>query len=459
MTAPLPFAGRPAPGPGQFIPPADLQALRHNPLDALLAVANRYGGVLKYPVGFWNVFLVSHPDAVQHVLKDRQRAYSKATFQYNLLAMLAGRGLLSSDGAFWLRQRRLMQPAFHRERLATMADAMAESAAALAGRWVRLDGTALDVEAEMLHLTLTVVGRALFNVDLHNRADAFAQAALRALEHVLARGRQPFGLPAWVPTPGNRRFAAAQRTLDAAVYQIIARHRAAPDRSGDLLALLLAASDDATGEGMSDQQLRDEIITLLIAGHETVASALTWTWYLLSQDPHAEQTLHDELATVLGGRTPTAADLARLPYTRMVFDEALRLYPPWLITRRALENDVVGGYLIPAGALVAISPYVTHRHPAFWDAPEAFRPERFAPEATANRHRYAYVPFGGGPHLCIGNTFAQMEACLVLATVAQQVRLRLVPGHPVVPEPTITVRPKYGMQMRIERRESVVHTT
>lgn len=444
------------PGPGRFIPASDLQALRRSPLHALLQATARYGDVFQYPVGFWTIYVVNHPAYIQHILQDNQRNYSKDTFQYNLLGLAAGDGLLSSDGPRWLRQRRLAQPAFHRERIAAFADLMANATLRMVERWhdVALRGATIDIDSEMMQLALEIVGKALFQIDLSDRAHALVHSVLAALEHIIARGLNPFALPLRVPTPGNLRFRRAIQTVDHAIYQLIAERRREHTDRGDLLSMLLMARDEDTGEGMTDQQIRDEIITFLIAGHETVASALTWTWYLLAQHTNVEQKLHQELARVLSGRAPTMQDLPGLRYTSMVVDEAMRLYPPgWLMTRRALAEDEIGGYRIPAGALLVISQYAVHRHESFWPDPERFDPERFAPEHAASRPRYAFFPFGGGAHLCIGNQFALMEARIVVATVAQHFRLRMNPGCAVAVSPLVTLRPKHGLHMHLEQRQ------
>jgi cytochrome P450 len=287
-------------------------------------------------------------------------------------------------------------------------------------------------------------------------ADALARATLAVLDQIVFRARTLGALPAWLPTPGNLRARRGLRILERAVWDTIHSRRAEATRpapAADLLAMLMAARDEQTGQGMSDRQLRDEVMTMLIAGHETVASALAWTWYLLSTAPAAEARLHAEVDRVLAGRPPAAQDLANLPYTAMVFDEALRLYPPaWIITRRALADDEIVGYRIPAGALVVVSPYVTQRDARFWPDPDAFEPERFLPERAAARPRFAYYPFGGGPRLCIGNHFAAVEAGLVIATVAQRFRLRLAPGHQVAVEPSVTLRPRHGLWMTLHPR-------
>lgn len=446
---------RPFPGPGRFIPTADLIALRDSPLDALVKIARTYGDLFQYPVGFWTIHVLNHPDAIRRVLVDNHKNYSKDTFQYNLLGGVAGRGLLTNDGDSWLHQRRLAQPAFHREQLTTLGAEMVTIANRTAERWETLaqQGQVVDIDAEMMTLTLNIVGQSLFGVDFAGDANALVSAVVTTLDHVIYRALNPFALPNAIPTPRNRRFLAARRRLDEAIFALIAHRRAHPADHHDLLEMLMSARDEETGEQMSDSQLRDEIITLIIAGHETVASALTWAWYFLAKYPHVLRTLQSEVDHVLKGRLPTVADLPDLPYTRMVFEETLRVYPPaWIITRRALHEDIVGGYTLPAGALVVMSPYVTHRHPEFWEHPEGFDPERFAPDPQASRPRYAYFPFGGGPRLCIGNHYSYMEAQLVLATLAQRFTLSLLPGHSAAVQPLVTLRPKKEILMSVHRR-------
>jgi cytochrome P450 len=446
----------PPPGPGSRPPLDDLRTLRDGPHAFLLQIARQYGDIVRYPVGPLTAYLVVHPNGVKHVLQDNARNYSKDTFQYNLLSSITGRGLLTSDGDFWLRQRRLAQPAFHRQRIAGFAGLMTGYAEAMLARWEGIAACSepIDVAAEMMHLALQIVGKALFSIEIGGAADELAQATLVVLDHIVGRART-FGIvPQWLPTPGNLRYRKALAVLEDAVNAAIAQRRRDPGNTADLLAMLMSARDAETGQGMTDRQLRDEMMTLLIAGHETVASALAWTWYLLATDPAAEAKLHAELAAVLGGRTPQVDDLPDLRYTQAVFEEALRLYPPaWIITRKALVDDVILGCRVPANALIVASPYVTHRQAALWPDPEAFDPDRFNEACVAGRPRFAYYPFGGGPRLCIGDQFAMSEAKLVIATVAQRCRLTPVPDHPIAVEPGVTLRPKYGLRMRIEPRD------
>ncbi|HXH22943.1 MAG TPA: cytochrome P450 [Dehalococcoidia bacterium] len=442
------------PGPRSFSPFGNLPALQRDPLGTFLRDRERYGDVVRYRGGIWYAYLVSHPDDIKHVLQDNNQNYRKG-FSYEVLKPVLGQGLLTNEGESWLRQRRLAQPAFHRARIARISGLMSESIEAMLARWdSRLDPEApVDVLPEMIRLTLEIVSRTLLGVRLGPEADQVGQAVRELQAHVNYRATHLFSLPEKYPTPRNRRFHRWLALLDAIVFRIIDQHRAAGPGGDDLLSMLLAARDQESGEGMSDRQLRDEVMTIFLAGHETTATALTWTWYLLSQHPEAEARLHREVDTVLDGRPPVYDDLASLPYTRMILEESMRLYPPaWAVGRFAVGPDTVGGYDLPAGSQIVMSQYVTHRHPAFWERPDEFDPERFTPERSAGRPRFAYFPFGGGPRYCIGADFAMIEAQLTLAAVAQRYRLRLSPGHPVEVDPLVTLRPKHGMVMRLERR-------
>jgi cytochrome P450 len=323
-------------------------------------------------------------------------------------------------------------------------------------RWRRSTpgDTLLDIPQEMMRLTLRIAGLALFSHDLTNEVDRIGSTFTTLSPLISSYTSLPFP-PLWVPTPRNRRLLAGINTLNTIVYSIIEERRKQPadTQATDLLGMLLYTRNEETGLGMSDQQLLDEVLTLLLAGHETTATALTWTWYLLSQHPEVERRLHVEPEKVLAGRNPSVDDLDALPYTRMVIQEAMRLYPPAFgFTRFAIASDEMGGYPVPANSMIFLSAYCTHRHPAFWEEPEVFDPERFNPERSAGRPRFAYFPFGGGPRQCIGNSFAMMEAQLVLATVAQRYALRLVPGHAVEIQVLPTLRPRHGLPMTLHPR-------
>ena len=422
-----------------------------NPLHAVTADFARYGDVVKYRLFNLTAYLLAHPDHVSHVLHDNHSNYTKANFDYERLKQLLGEGLLTSEGPQWLRQRRLIQPLFHRQQIAQWAGMMSANAMEMLDGWKTFaaERRAFDVSAQMMMLTLRIVGEALLGIDISNEAGQITRALSDAQDH-FGHFRLGTLLP-FLPTAENRRFRAALQTLDRIVRKIIDDRRHQTLERNDLLAKLLAARDGETGLPLDDTQIRDEVITLILAGHETTANALSWTWYLLAKNPDAEARLHAELRTVLGGRTPTIDDLPNLPYTAMVIDEAMRLYPPaWIISRSPTNDDEIGGYRIPRGTVVMLSQYVTHRHPLFWADPERFDPERFSPERSLDRPRFAYFPFGGGPRLCIGSYFALTEAQLIVATVAQRYRLKLVADHPVELDALITLRPRYGIKVLLE---------
>jgi len=438
------------------IPPTQIPRIQRDPLAFLLENARQHGDFIHFPLGLWNVYLLNDPALIKHVLQDNNRNYNKNTIQYNTLSVVTGRGLLTSDGETWRQQRRLIQPTFHRRRIAQFGELMTAATQKMVDRW---DATSapLDIDAEMMQLSLEIVGQALFSLDLSQSAGELTRAVLTMLDYVVYRASTPLAAPLWWPTRRNGRFLAARRLLNNVIAEMVQNRRAqlaaGQQPADDLLTMLLEARDPESGDGMSDAQIRDEIITLLIAGHETVASALTWCWYLLAQHPEQLARLQEELDGVLDGRRPTIADLAQLPLTRAIFDETLRLYPPaWIITRRAIAADKLGDGEIPANGLILISPYVVHRHPGFWPEPEQFRPDRFLPGASDGRPRFAYIPFGGGPRLCIGDQFALTEAQLIIAEVARRGRLALVPDQKVVMEPLVTLRPQHGLWMIWQRR-------
>jgi len=441
------------PGPRGLPVLGSLLDIRRDPTGVFLRAALRYGDVAYFTVGPRQGYLITNPADVRHVLQDNARNYQKSPL-YQKLRLHLGNGLLTSEGEFWLRQRRIAQPAFHRQRVAGLADVMTTAAREAATTWDTLaeHGRAVDVDEEMMRLTRTVVVRALLGSDLGPYTDRIDQA-WTILNEFIGEEFWSLGLTGWLPTPRRRRFQAARRLLREAVDYVIAERRRTPTDCPDLLSMLLAARDDDTGEGMTDEQLRVEVTTFLLAGQETTSLALTWIWYLLSQHSASLARLEEELDTVLAGRRPEYTDLVNLPYTRMVIDEALRLYPPaWGFSRQALGDDELGGYPLPRGWIAFVIPFVMHRLPSLWEEPEAFDPERFSPERSADRPKFAYVPFGAGPRQCIGNQFALMEAQLIVATLAQRFRLRLVPGHRVEPWPLITLRPRYGMPMFIDKR-------
>jgi cytochrome P450 len=418
----------------------------------LCRIAHEHGDVVRWRLGPVTVYLLRHPDAVQRVLVDQHRNYDKKTRGYDALRMFLGNGLLTSEGDFWKRQRRIAQPAFHRQRIADFGRTMVGLTEDMLQRWapIAARGEALDIAEEMTALTLRIVAKTLMSTDVtvDDREIGRSVETLNAFARDLMIN--PITVPVSLPTPKNRKFRRAADTLERALNRIIEQRRRTGEDAGDLLSMLMDARDAETGESMSDSQLRDEAMTIFMAGHETTANALAWTLYLLSIHPDVQRKLLEELRDVLAGRSPGIDDLPRLPYLQQVVKESMRLYPPaWSIGRRAIAEDEIDGYRIEANRLIILSSWVTHRDPAFWPNPEGFDPDRFTPQAEKARPRYAYFPFGGGPRLCIGANFAMMEAQLVLATILPRYVPSLVPGHPVVPDPMITLRPAHGLRMTL----------
>ncbi len=445
---------RVAPGPRGRFAIGSLLEFRSDVLGLLLDGQRQFGDVVRIRIGPRIVHLLSHPDHIKHVLVTNAPNYQKDTPSSAKIGSITGPGLLTSNGDAWRQQRRLMQPAFHSERIATFAPIMTAATAAMLTRWRQHAdrGTPLDIASEMMRLTYTIVGKTLFGADVTADSDRVEQAAGLVMAHAYHRLETIVDPPAWLPTPRNRAFRAALETIDRVVYRIIEERRKSPVRAPDLLSHLLHGRDDDTGRGMSDEQLRNEIITLLLAGHETTANALTWTWWLLAAHPSAADRVRAEVHDVLRGTPPAVADLPRLAYTTRVIQEAMRLYPPiWIMERRVHDDDEIAGYHLPADSTVVLCPFVTHRHRDFWENPLDFDPDRFLPERSATRPHYAYLPFGGGQRLCIGNTFAMMEAQVIVAMVSQAFRLELVPGCEVEPKPGITLRTRRPVMMRVHR--------
>ena len=446
-------AGRHPPGPRGLPVLGMLLAIRRNPTAVFMDAARRFGDVAYLKIGPRHGYLITNPADVRHVLQDNAANYRKSPL-YDKLRQSLGNGLLTSEGAFWLRQRRIAQPAFHRQRIAALAGTMAGAVREMAVDWAAIAsaGQPVDIGDEMMRLTRTVVLRTLLGADLGPFTTGIDRAWKVMNEHI-GDSFWSLGVTDGWPTPRNRRFQAARAVLRGAVEYAIRQRRAQPSGGDDLLSMLMDARDEDTGESMTDEQLRVEVTTFLLAGQETTSLALTWTFYLLSQHPAIRERLEAELDGALGGREPAYEDLPNLPFTRRVIDEAMRLYPPaWGFSRQALGDDELGGYRLPRGWLAFLMPYVLHRHPAYWPDPDRFDPDRFLPERSADRPKFAYLPFGAGPRQCIGNQFALLEAHLSVATLAQTYRLHLVAGHPVEPWPLITLRPRFGMPMTIERR-------
>ena len=444
-------AGGPLPSPQPRYPGQLLVTLVHDKLAYFAAMA-RCGDVSETRVGPQRIVLLNHPDDIRRVLVTEQRKFTKGR-AIERTKLLLGTGLLTSEGEFHLRQRRLVQPGLHRERLGGYARVMADYTERMVARWS--DGQVLDMHDEMMHLTLAIAGRTLFDVDVERDAREVAEAldlSLRLFRYSVL----PFGtLLEYAPVPWIRQLRRARRQVDALITRMIAERRREGGDRGDILSMLLAAQDaEGDHRGMTDRQLRDEIVTLLLAGHETTANALTWTCYLLAQHPDVTARLEAEVDAVLGRRVPSADDAPRLTYTRHVIAEGMRLYPPaWMVERLAREDFEAGGYRIAAGTIVYTSQYLVQRDPRWWAAPARFVPERWADEAAASaRPKFAYFPFGGGTRICVGEHFAWLEATLVLAAIVQ--RWRMIYEEPLPPEPEalVTLRPKGGLRLRLERR-------
>ncbi len=444
------MSGRLPPGPGRRFPFGSLGELQRDALGFLAGLRARFGDVSSFHALFWRFVLVSHPDQARRVLQENHRGYTKNTIDYRMLKHFLGEGLLTADGPHWLRQRRLIQPLFHSAALARFGETMTRMTDSMVDGWASRarEGAVVDVAREMTRLTLRIIGNAIFDLDLDDEDDSIGGAVTIVNRHFGQQGIE--AIMPWLPTPRVLRYRRAVREIERVVNGIIEARRKADDGRRDLVSLLLAVRSEEGDERMSDRQVRDEVVTLLAAGHETTANALAWTFHLLGRHRHVEEELRAELARTLGGRSPTVADLPALPYTRRVIEESMRLYPPaWVVSRAPAEGDELGGYAITPKMVVLVSPYVTHRHPDVWPDPDRFDPDRFRDEQVAARPKSSYLPFGGGPRLCIGAGFAMMEAQLVLATVAQRIRLEPASDAPVVPEPLVTLRPRDGLPMRL----------
>ncbi len=418
-------------------------------------LTRRYGDLVRYETAYGPTYLVNHPDDIAYVLQ--QKNYPRAS----LLRMVLGAGLLSSEGERWQHHRRLLQPSFNHQRISAFGSLITGATMAMLRRWPACaeGGQPLDIAAEMLHLTLKIIFQVLAGAEKKDGSDMLSGPLTTLLKDIGGLVRSEFAAPFSLSSSRNRRLRATLRTIDQLVYELIDERRRGGHPSDDLLSLLLLARDE-TGRGLDDLEVRDEVVTLVFAGSETTSLMLAWTWCLLFKHPEVERTLHEELARTLGGRPPGVEDLPHLKYTRMVLEESMRIYPPvWAIFRKAAEDDKIGGYHVPAKSSIVVSPYTMHRHPGFWESPEQFDPERFRAGSFEGRHRYAYLPFGGGRHLCLGNHFAMMEGQLILATIAQRYRLRLVPGHPVETQPGVTLRPRRGLMMTLEKRPMVTTGT
>lgn len=431
--------------------------IRRDPLQFLADSWRDHGDVVQFPIPTPPTYLVSSPAGVRRVLQQNHRGYGKATVQYRNLALVTGPGLLAADTEDWRTQRKAVQPAFHPRAVVSVVDHTAAAAQRLAAQWQQLrPGTEVDVDEAMMRSALEIVGAALFGADLRDESAELVAATQDGLHAVVARTRNPLSPPLAVPTPGNMRLRSAVSRLNRAVSDIVARRRreAAPEQPRDMLDVLLADGS------LTSEQLRDQVVTFIVAGHETVASALAWAWYLLGAHPEVADQVADESEAVLGSRQPTFTDLPSLRWASAVFDEAMRLYPPgWLITRKALAPDTVDGHEIPAGALVLISPYLVHRHPEanVGERPEVFAPRRFL-DGVPSPATGLYIPFGAGPRLCIGRDMARAEGAVVLSVLARRFRLLPRAGHLVAKNPEVMLKPRGGLPMTLQPRDAATAT-
>ncbi len=438
-----------APGPKGHFLLGVLPEIRKYELDYLTRLVREYGDIFRVKVVNIPAYVISRPEYIESVLITNQKNFVKSVYLRESKALF-GHGILTSDGSFWREQRRMLQPAFHHRQIARYSRVMAKRVAGMLETW--RDGEVRDIHADMMNVTMEIIAQVLFGEDIAEETREIGEALKVFFEQFDDR----FGLyaiPEWLPTPGNLRYRRAIRRLNEMVNSIIRRKQAIRQDSGDILSALLNARDEG-GQEMTTSQLRDEMMTLFFTGHETTALALTWTWYLLAQHPPAMQRLTEEIDKVLEGRHPTFEDLPNLPYTEMVMKESLRLYPPaYAVVREAVEDCEIGGYRIPAGSTVAMFQWAVHRDPRYFERPDEFRPERWEGDFQKTLPRCAYFPFGAGPRLCIGDGFAKAEVPLLLAAIAQQYRMELVPDHPVLLSPSLTLRPRNGVKVVIRKRE------
>ncbi|MDZ8089893.1 MAG: cytochrome P450 [Nostoc sp. DedQUE12b] len=441
------------PGPPGFPIIGCFLQMSTNPLQFLTNSAREYGGVVHLgSIGPQQLYLIADPDSIKYVLQENPQNYTKGE-NFQDIKLVIGEGLVISEGDSWRSQRRLMQPSFHRQQIAAMVNDMTQLTAEMVERWQKIPpGATLDISAEMLVLTQKILLKTTLSIDADSDTSELIQAWNTIYKFLSDRLWAIIKPPISFPTPKNRQFKQAINTLRTVANNIIQQRKQSNHTAHDILSMFMNTQDES-GEGLSDQQLHDQIVGLFSAGFETSAVTLGWIWYLLSKYPTVERELQAELATVLAGRTPTFEDLPHLKYTKMVVQEAMRLYPgAWVYARNNLGDDLIGGYHIPAGSMLLFSPFVTHRLPTFWDNPEGFDPERFTPERSVDRPRYAYFPFGGGQRQCLGDIFALTEIQLIVAMVCQRFRLNLLPEHPVEPQPLLTLQTRKGILMTLQPR-------
>lgn len=454
VAAPPAVSSRVPPGPPRRAMVSLLRRLASDRLGLMTSARDEYGDAVRVVIGPKKLYIFNHPDHAKHVLADNAGNYHKG-IGYIEARRALGDGLLTSEGELWRKQRRTIQPVFQHKRIAAQAGTIATEAAHLVERLrAHIGDGPVDVLHELTGLTLAVLGRALLDADLsafEGLGHSFEAVQDQAMFEMESMGI----VPMWLPLPMQRRFRRARKDLGRTVATLVEQRLAEPRADGDdVLTRLIESTRRERDPRVGEQRMRDELVTLLLAGHETTASTLGWTLYLLDQHPAVLARLRTEVVGVLGDRTPGYPDLERLPYTSMVLQEAMRLYPPvWILTRRAQGDDEIGGYHVPAGSDVLICPFTLHRHPAFWTDPDRFDPDRFDPTLTTNRPRYAYIPFGAGPRFCVGNHLGLLEATLVLVTLVRALRLTTAPGQAVVPEPMLSLRVRGGLPMTVHEAE------
>jgi len=455
-TATAPVATkRLAPGPrGNFVT-GNLAAFKEDPIKMIMDLQRDYGDVSRQRLGPYLMHVVTGPDAVRHVLQGNYKNYSRGKF-YENFKLFFGDGLLTTDGEYWLRHRRMAQPLFHRKVVDGCTDSATVAIGAMLDRWDRglEGGEPVELVAEMMQVSLSILGRVVFNMDFSGYADVISPSVLVGLQTMMPQGNVNDFIPRWAPTPYNRRLSRALRSLRDVMHKVIAEHEVGGDGTIDLITLLQSAKDEETGRALTDQELHDEVMTIFMAGHETTGNGMAWTLYAVAEHPEVRERLEAEVDEVLGGRPPTLEDLARLTYTKMVVDESLRVYPPiWGFTRDPIVDDEIDGYYIPADSTIFLAPYATHRHPSVWENPEAFDPERFAPGKADSVPPFAYFPFGAGSRKCIGFHLALLQMQLATAMVSQRYRVQMVPGHPVEYGRMVALRPAHGIRVTLHPRQ------
>lgn len=442
---------RPA-GPKPSYPGAHIFSVLKNPLNFLQDIGNQYGKIAHFKLGLDHVYLINDPDYAQQVLVDQYRKFHKGS-GLDRVRLILGNGLLTSEDDYHQRQRRMMQPAFHRQRISAYAASMGEYAERASGAWV--DGSVIDMELEMNKVALAIAGKTLFSTEVEGKSNEVGNAMKEIRKYFKLAILPGASFLEKLPTPGNLKFWKAKKRLDDIVIGMIQERRKTNKDFGDFLSMLIMSLDsDGDNSGMTDRQVRDEAMTIFLAGHETITNVMSWFWYLLTQHPEAQRKLQQEVDEVLAGRLASYEDLPKLVYTRKLLSETMRLYPPgWVLGRLAVDDVQLGDYLIPKGSTLLVSEWVMHHNPRYFPDPEKFDPERWTPESIASRPKFSYIPFGAGPHICIGEPFAWMEGTILGATVAQKWNVRLEPGFPVEPQAMVTVRPRHGMRVLLEKRK------